>query len=838
MKTTFKHLGAKLSLCILCIHLAFSLGAAETNPVTTISPDSFTNSPAHHVHATREDGSVAYLTAWMLERLHFTHHPLDTDYSKLFFRQYLEMFDPQHIHFLQSDIAEFDHYSTNLNRMIIDRPGIADTSPAYEIFSRFLLRLEQRTAYADELLKAGKFDFTADDKIVTDRHEMPYPKDLDAAKQLWGERVRYEYLQEKIARIESDKKKTNSLAIKSPTAIAPGISETNGLSRVAISNATTNTSLTQSSSAPPKTMEQTITDTLLSRYHRNLRVFEDWDGGDVLQTFLTSLARIYDPHSEYLGPVAGDNFAQQMNLGFFGIGAELTLSDDGYDYCTIKRLMPGGPAIKDGRLKDLDRIVAVAQGEGEPVDVVGMSLTKVVQLIKGPKDTEVRLTVMHAGSPERQVINLIRDKIPLEDQAAKARLIELPDASGKMTRIGYIDLPSFYAPIALGDSSLPPEESHYTSVDVEKLLKKLEAEKVDGVILDLRRNGGGSLEEAIKLTGLFIKDGPVVQVKNSDPAATVTVYPDRDPSIIYDGPLIVMTSRFSASASEIVAGALQDYGRALIVGDISTHGKGTVQSVNPLQNVMIRGLPSDPGSLKVTRSKFYRASGASTQWKGVLPDIVLPSVLNHVKDIGEKSLDYALPWDTIDRTQFEPVNRTAPYISDLLTRSTERVATNQDFAYVREDIEQVIRRQADKTASLNENTVLKEVETEEARKAARDKERASRKPSGEIDYDITLKQVDLPGLPPPVGTTNSVTGINPTLKHPGLDTITNSLPLAGRSANAFTLPAAPPLTEPERADNARLKETENIMVDYLSLLARHNIAATANPSSTVPPPTP
>jgi len=569
LKTTFKHLGAKLSLCILCVCLAFSLGAAETNLVTTISPDSFTNSPAHRVHATREDGNVAYLTAALLERLHFTHHPFDTDYSKLFFRQYLEMFDPQHIHFLQSDIAEFDHYSTNLNRLIIDRPGIADTSPAYEIFSRFLLRLEQRTAYADELLKAGKFDFTADDKIVTDRHEMPYPKDLDAAKQLWRERVRYEYLQEKIARIESEKKKTNSLAIKLPTIIAPTISETNGGFSVDWSKTTTNTTLlTQSSNAPPKTMEQTITDTLLSRYHRNLRVFEDWDGGDVLQTFLTSLARIYDPHSEYLGPVAGDNFAQQMNLGFFGIGAELFSSED--EYCTIRRLMPGGPAIKDGRIKDGDRIVAVAQGDAAPVDVIGMSLTKVVQLIKGPKDTEVRLTIMHAGSPERQIVNLIRDKIPLEDQAAKARLIELPDTSGKMTRIGYIDLPSFYAPIALGDSSLPPEDSHYTSVDVEKLLKKLGSEKVDGVILDLRRNGGGSLEEAIKLTGLFIKDGPVVQVKSSDPAGTVQVYEDRDPSIIYDGPLIVMTSRFSASASEIVAGALQDYGRALIVGDIST----------------------------------------------------------------------------------------------------------------------------------------------------------------------------------------------------------------------------------------------------------------------------
>ncbi|HEX7470439.1 MAG TPA: carboxy terminal-processing peptidase, partial [Verrucomicrobiae bacterium] len=772
--------------------------------------------------------------------------------------QYLEMFDPQRIHFLQSDLADFENYRTNLNHLTIVRSEVADTSPGYEIFSRFLQRFEQHTAYAQELLKNDKFIFDTDEHIITDRRELAYPKDLDEAKQLWRGRLRYEYLTEKISRIESEKRKTNSIASKASNVIfkvdkdfanyfeSNGVTpmngfESNAMAQIFRSNVEAQAYITQTkttaplvdartplpktNAAPAKTMAQEIADALSSRYHRNLRVFEDWDSGDVLQTYLTALARVYDPHSEYLGKSAAESFAMQMNLALFGIGAELFSSEDG-GFCTIRRLMPGGPAIKSGKLKagdlDGDRIVAVAQGDQPPVDVVDMSLNKVVQMIRGAKGTEVRLTIMSADSSERKVVSLIRDEIPLEDQAAKSKLIELTGDNGQKTRIGVIDLPSFYAPVNMGNGLGPPETQHFTSVDVAKLLKKLIAEKVDGVILDLRRNGGGSLEECIKLTGLFIKDGPVVQVRNS--LGIVEVDEDPDPSVLYDGPLMVLTSRFSASASEIVAGALQDYGRALIVGDISTHGKGTVQNVNPLKMwIRPRGdATNDPGSLKVTIRKFYRPGGVSTQLKGVLADIVLPSVLNYLKDIGESSLDNPLPAGLpILPAKFEPVNRVEPYLTDLLMRSSARMATNQDFVYIREDIEQVRKLQADKTVSLNEREELKEREEIISRHKAREHERNARQTLDEKIYELTLKQVDLTGLPAAVGETNAVAADNLDSKVTGTNAVTAKM----------TEPEADPddnISEGERAEAARMEETERIMVDYLSLLARHNIASTTN----------
>jgi carboxyl-terminal processing protease len=857
-----RHSGVKLSLWVLCVKLVLPLGAAETSPATTLASTNFTTATESRLHPNREDGRIAFITARLLEELHYTHKPFDESISSRFLNQYLEMFDPQRIHFLQSDLADFENYRTNLNHLTIVRSGSADTSPGYEIFSRFLQRLEQRTAYAQELLKNDKFIFDTDEHIITDRRELAYPKDLDEAKQLWRGRLRYEYLTEKISRIESEKKRTNSIASKAPNVIfkvdkdfanyfeSNGVTpmnsfESNAMAQIFRSNVEAQAYITQTkttapsvdartplpktNAAPAKTMAPEIADALSRRYHRNLRVFEDWDGGDVLQTYLTALARVYDPHSEYLGKSAAESFAMQMNLALFGIGAELYSGDD--DYCTIRKLMPGGPAIKSGKIKDGDRIAAVAQGDQPPVDVVGMSLPKVVQMIRGAKGTQVQLTIVSADSLERKVISLIRDEIPLLDQAAKARLIELSHAAepvdlagdtGQKIRIGVIDLPSFYAPVDMGIERSATEEQHFTSVDVTKLLKKLIAEKVDGVILDLRRNGGGSLPEAIKLTGLFIKDGPVVQV--SDSLGGVSVEEDTDPSVLYDGPLIVLTSRFSASASEIVAGALQDYGRALIVGDVSTHGKGTVQNVNPLKMwIRPRGdSTNDPGQLKVTRFKFYRPGGVSTQLKGVLPDIVLPDTWNYVKDIGEGSLDNPLiAGDPIPPATFEPVNRVEPYLTDLLMRSSARMATNQDFVYIREDIEQVRKLQADKTVSLNEREELKEREEIISRHKAREQERNARKTLDERIYELTLKQVDLPGLPAAVGETNAVAADNLDSKVTGTNAVTAKM----------TEPEADPddnISEGERAEAARMEETERIMVDYLSLLARHNIASTTN----------
>jgi len=553
--------------------------------------------------------------------------------------------------------------------------------------------------------------------------------------------------------------------------------------------------------AAAKTDAEQIFEKLSNRYQRNLRFFREWDNDDVLQTYLNALAHVYDPHSDYFGAAAAENFAIGMNLSLFGIGAQLSFTDG---YCTLEKLFPGGPAAKSGKLEEKDRIVGVAQGDGPFVDVVEMNLNKTVRLIRGEKGTTVRLAVIPPveTSPRRE-LTLIRDEIKLEDQAAKGKIIDLPNADGKTTRLGMIDLPSFYAP-------LDGKSKSQTSPDVEKLLKKFVEEKVDGVILDLRRNGGGSLEEAIKVTGLFIKEGPVVQVRLPD--GRKMVHKDLDGEAAYGGPLLVMTSRFSASASEIVAGALQDYGRAVLVGDSATHGKGTVQNLNPLRRWVTPATPSatnDPGEVKMTISKFYRAGGASTQLKGVLPDIVLPSWLNYSKDIGEAALENALPWDTISPARFTKLDLVDPFLPELARRSNERVNVSREYAYVREDIERFRKRQEDKTISLNEQERLHEKDADEQREKLRNKERLARQEPDMTVYDITLKLADQPGLPSPVAKTNALT--------------------AKISANVTTQKSDEDEAEDEKppAQDTALQEAQHILVDYIGLLAKRAVATAA-----------
>jgi carboxyl-terminal processing protease len=664
------------------------------------------------------------------------------------------------MHFLQSDVEDFEPYRHRLDDLT--RRNL-DTTPAYEIFNRFYERLEQRVAYAEKLLKNEKFEFEADERVVLDRRKLPYPKDLAEAKKLWRERLRYEYLQEKLN----------------------------------------------------KEKPENIVTTLTRRYHRNLRMFADWDSGDVLQTYLTALAQVYDPHSDYMGKPQMDAFAMGMNLALEGIGAELQ-SPDGY--CTIRKLMPGGPAEKSGKIKEKDRIVAVAQGNEPPVDVVDMTLTKVVQLIRGPKGTEVRLTIIPADAADssvRRVVSLVRDKIKLEDQAAKAKVFDLPGENGEALRLGVLDLPSFYSTMDLGGTE---ERSDFKScsADVARLLRKLKEEKVQGLILDLRRNGGGSLDEAIRIAGFFIKSGPVVQVRDSE--GRTSVKDDRDARVLYTGPLVVLTSRFSASASEIVAAALQDYGRAVVVGDASTHGKGTVQAPSLLRAFMLAStvVTNDPGMLKYTVSKFYRANGESTQLKGVLPDIILPSVISRSTDVGESALENALPWDTIESAQFDRVNLVEPYREELLNRSKARLAKSKDFEYVREDIQQFEKMQADKSISLNEQQRLKEKEEAEARQKAREKERLARTEPEVKVYELTLSNVDTPGLPAPVAKTNT------------LASATSSPSAAGgtNSAAVQPTPTADPDDELAAAEDKAppvdyvLEESKAVLLDYVGLLAK------------------
>ena len=713
------------------------------------------------------DPRIAYVAARLLEEFHYSQQLLNADISRKFYDGYLETLDQRHEHFLQSDLAEFAHYRTNLDTLSIGTNGAANLAPAYEIYRRYLERIQQHADYVNELLKEDKFKFNTDERILLDRRHAPYPKDLDEAKLLWLQRLRYEYLEERLSREISP---TNS------TVILP----------------------------LPKSASTDIADTLARHYRWNLHRATNWDGTDILQAYLNALAHAYDPHSDYFNPEHAQDFSIGMSLSLFGIGAQLR-EDDGY--CRIDQLIHGGPAEENKHLKEGDRIVAVAQSNQPPVDVVDMELGKVVQLIRGPKGTEVRLTISPVEDrAARRVVTQIRDEIKLEKEEAKAKLIESPDGHGGTNRIGVIDLPSFYAPVDLSGNS-GHTTPNFTSVHVAKLVKKLEQEKVSGVILDLRGNPGGSLEEAVKLTGLFIKDGPVVLARLPDGAVNVNT--DTDSSVLYSGPLVVLVNRLSASAAEIAAAALQDYGRALVVGDISTFGKGTVQNLNPLRPFWpaTASATNDPGTVKITIRKFYRVSGASTQLKGVMSDIVLPDRLNYSTQFGESSLDNPLPWDTISPTNYSKLNLVQPYLDELLRRSSGRIATNQDFIYTRQDIDEFQKLQADKTASLNERERLKERQEDDARQKARDQERAARKTPGVKVYELTVENAGEPGLPPPLGETNTVTAAS-------LTTSTSSTQTASTQiADAPKPPAVDPM----------LDETERILEDYISLLSSNRM---------------
>jgi carboxyl-terminal processing protease len=744
----------------------------------TFAGEAVTNEPARLIPGPN-DGHIAYVTARLMEDYQYLQQPLDEKMSEKFFDGYLETFDPQHLHFLQSDIAEFAHYRTNLDKLTINDSEKADLAPAYQIFQRFQERLRQRVAYVDDLLKHDKFKFNDDEHVLLDRRKAPYPKNLAEAKQLWRQRLAYEYLQEKM----NHELTTNDTVV-----------------------------------ALSKTNFTEITDTLKRRYDRGLRMFSEWDHTDLLQAYLEALTHAYDPHSDYFNTEHAQDFSIEMSLSLFGIGAEL-MDKDGY--CTITSLVPGGPAAKSKLLKEDDRILAVAQGNKPPVDVVDMELSKVVQLIRGPKGTKVSLTISSADDPgTHHIVSLIRAEIKLEDSEAKAQLIELPDHHGGTNRIGIIDLPSFYETIDLPGSSVHSYEKS-TTADVSRLIKKLENENVAGIILDLRNNGGGSLEEAIKFVGLFIKDGPVVLVRAPDGHAVPD--DDDDPSVLYSGPLVVLVNRFSASATEIAAAALQDYGRALIVGDRTTHGKGTVQSLYPLRPFFMReneSTTNDPGTVKITIRKFYRVTGASTQLKGVTPNIILPDVLNYSSDVGETALDNPLPWDTIPSASYDKLNLVQPYLAALREDSDERIATNRDFIYIRQDIDQFKKLQAEKTVVLNEQDELKQREEAEARQKMREKERAARKIPDEKIYDITVENSSQPGLPAPepLNTTNYFATTNGVTFNVDSDYFkTNAA--AKQNLKEKIMPISPYTgSEGQIDEDVRLIETENILEDYISLM--------------------
>jgi carboxyl-terminal processing protease len=764
---------------------ASAVVAAIALPVFFIFASPAANAPAG-LSPGPSDGRVAYITARIADEFNYAKQPFDTGISEKFFDGYLETLDPSHEYFLQSDIDGFMRYRTNLDELTIGgERETSDLTPAYEMFQRFLERYRQHAAYVDELLKEDKFKFNSDDHILIDRRHAPYPMDLNEAKQLWREQLRWDYLQEKLGR------------------------------EISPTNADVILPLTKSNLVE-------IADTLERHDNWILRATTNLDSADVLQTYLEALVHAYDPHSDYLNNEHAQDFSIGMSLSLFGIGAQLG-EDDGY--CTINSLIPGGPAYKSKQINEKDRIVAVAQSNQPPVDVVGMELNKVVQLIRGPKGTQVRLTISPADdSAARRVVVLTRDEIKLEDEEAKARLIEMPDGRGGTNRLGVIEVPSFYGPVDSPAGAGSAQQS-FVSVDVAKLIKKLKQEKVGGIILDMRNDPGGLLEEAVKLTGLFIKGGPVVLARSSD--GHVFVDSDTDSSMLYDGPLVVLVNRRSASAAEITAAALQDYDRALIVGDTSTFGKGTVQQVYQLWP-FIPSATNDPGEVKITKEKFYRVNGASTQFKGVMSNIVLPDVWNYSTEIGETSLENPLPWDTIPSTTYDKLNLVEPFLPALLQRSDARIATNQDFIYIRQDIAQFKKLQADKTASLNEREEIKQREEASDLKKVRDAERALRPVPNETIYDITVENAGQPGLPAPepLTSTNEDFSLLWSNANGSVSIMTNNdaiitgIPLnsIGTDAHATASVISKVVTKTQPVD-PMLDETENILGDYIELFS-------------------
>jgi len=634
-----------------------------------------------------EAGQVGSVVSKLLEERHYNARRLDDTMAKEMLKNYLNALDYNHLFFLQSDIDGFQHFTTELNNDLI----VGDVKPAVEIYQVYSNRVEQACVTIKELVTED-YRFDEHDALIIDRHESPWPATAAEQRALLRQRVKYELLEERLNKEKHDE------AIKIIT----------------------------------------------RRYDRILRGLHENDFDTVVEVYLNSLAMLYDPHTAYLAPHAAEDFAIAMRLSLSGIGAVLQ-SEDGY--AKIVSIVPGGPADLDKRLKVNDRIAGVAQGDGPMMDVVDMKLNKVVEQIRGKKGTGVRLKIIPADAPDpstRNEISLTRDEIKLTEQEAKAKIIEKSTPLGSNLRLGYIDLPSFYVDPAGGT------DAKSSARDVRQLLLKLRNEKVDGLILDLRRNTGGSLPEVINMTGLFIAEGPVVQVK--DPQGRIGVGRDTEHAVAFDKPMLVLVTRVSASASEIMAAALQDYGRAIIVGDHQTFGKGTVQQVVDLDQLLPKKRTGTTGSneLKLTIQKFYRVSGGSTQSRGVVPDIVLPSPLDAVK-IGENHLPHFLLYDEIQPVGIHRWSQSVPPVDELRRLAAGRVTQNPEYRYILEDTALLKRKTDEKFVTLNEAARLAEKKQNEERAEARKQERAARHAEALKTTDITLKSL--------TGSTNLVAAI-------------------------------------------------------------------------------
>ena len=594
------------------------------------------------------DRQITLAVKSYLEREHFLRKPIDDEIAARWFKTFLAALDPLKIYFLQSDVDSFAEKKSSLDDLV--RRG--DVSFAYEVYDRFLERVDERIPIVEELLNS-KLDFNQKESIVIDRDIAVWAKTQDEVRDKWKKRIKYDLLVQKMEKI-----------------------------------------------APEEARKK-----LLRRYTSFAKRMHQMNADELLETYLSSLTSSLDPHTSFMSPGTLENFEITMRLQLDGIGASLK-GEDGYT--TVAELVPGGAADKDGRLKKKDRIVGVGQDrEGEMVDVVDMNLNDVVKLIRGKRGTVVRLKVIPVSQTVPKVYDIVRAKIELQDSAARGEIIEEgTKADGSPWRIGVINLPSFYMDMAAARQGQADYKS--STRDCRELLEGFREEGVDCVALDLRNNGGGSLPESISLTGLFIDTGPVVQIKDAD--QRVQQYDDLEPGVVWDGPLVVLVNKFSASASEIVAGAIQDYRRGLVIGDSATHGKGTVQSLLDLGRQLFQRLPNAPslGALKITMQQFYRPSGLSTQMEGVKSDVQLPSITDHLP-VGESDLDNAIPFDRVGKADFTATNDVnESMLETLQQRSTVRVADDEEFQELATDIARYEERKNEKTLSLLESDFVRE----------------------------------------------------------------------------------------------------------------------------------
>ncbi|KGI94665.1 peptidase S41 [Pseudomonas sp. H2] len=636
----------------------------------------------------------------LLKRHHYSKPPLDDARSVIIYDSYIKLLDPARSYFTAADIAEFDKWKTQFDDFL--KSGNLD--PGFTIYKRYLDRVKQRLDFALAELNKGvdKIDFTAKETLLIDRKDAPWMKNQAELDDLWRKRVKDEVLRQKIAGKE------------------------------------------------PKQIQETLT----KRYKNQLARLDQTRAEDIFQAYINTFAQSYDPHTNYLSPDNAENFDINMSLSLEGIGAVLQ-SDN--DQVKIVRLVPAGPAAKTKQVAPADKIIGVAQGNKEMVDVVGWRLDEVVKLIRGPKGSVVRLEVIPASNaPSDQtskIVSITREAVKLEEQAAKKSVLKLKQ-DGRDYKLGIIEIPAFYLDFKAYRAGDPEYKS--TTRDVKKLLTELQKEKVDGVVIDLRNNGGGSLQEATELTSLFIDKGPTVLVRNSD--GRVDVLEDENPGAFYKGPLALLVNRLSASASEIFAGAMQDYHRALIIGG-QTFGKGTVQTIQPLNH----------GELKLTLAKFYRVSGQSTQHQGVLPDIDYPSIID-TKEIGESALPEAMPWDTIRPVVKPAADPFKPYLAQLKAQHEARSVKDAEFTYIRDRLALAQKLMSEKTVSLNEQDRRARHDEIEGKQLAL--ENIRRKAKGEEP----LKEL--------------------------------------KKEDEDALPAEDETTKPE--DDAYLSETGRILLDYLS----------------------